>query len=162
MQARQDQKQARETHFDRHGVLAPLLFLISFVLFVYGGMLIAMLGVSAWAIDSHDLSLFAQLETLGIWLLAFCTVAVWLSGCFVVANIAYYILRLKRRYILAENVRLYMIIILVGIFIVPFILWRHVRNNHPGLRHRYRQKLKRLARTQKMQERLSERRLRNS
>jgi len=146
---------------DWHSVLAPVVFLIVFVLFVYGGLLIALLGASAWYIDAYDLTFFAALETAGIWLLALGCLVIWIAGAFILASIPYYILRFRRRYIAAENVRLYMFIILTGIFIVPFILWRNFRNNHPGLRRKYRQKLKHMAKSQKMQERLSERQLRH-
>jgi len=149
--------QRKQEKFDRHGVLAPLGFLILFVLFVYGSLLIALLGAAAWVIDVYALTFFARLNIFGIWLLVFCCLALWLGGSFIIATLAYYILRRRGRYLLAEDVRLYVIIVLMGIFIVPFILWRNVRNNHPDLRHRYRQKLKRLAKSEKMQERLRER-----
>jgi len=153
----QPEKSKKQESFNRHAVLAPLLFLILFVLFIYGSLLVAVLGASAWVIDVYDLAFFARLGIVGVWLLAAGALAFWLGGSFLVALIPYYILQSRGRYILADNVRLYIIIVLMGIFISPLILWRNVRHNHPDLRRRYRQKLKRLAKGKKMQQRLSER-----
>jgi len=143
-----------------HDALAPLLFLILFVLFVYGSLIVALLGISAWMIDAYQLTFFAQFETMGAVALTFCFLSGWLGSTFIIATSTHFVLRRSGRMILADKARLAIILILVHIFTVPFILWRIFRNNHPELRHKYRQKLKRLAKGKKMQERLRERRQR--
>jgi|GEM_PF-4343271 len=153
-----DPKQRPKKSKDFHSIFAPLAFLVLFVLFVYGSFLVALLGASAFFIDFYDLSFFARLGSFGSWWLTLCFLGGWLGGVSILSAIPYFILRHMGRYQLADNVRLYVMIALVGIFIVPFILWRMIRNNHPVLRRRYRQKLKRQARGRKMQERLQERR----
>jgi len=140
-----------------HDALAPLLFLILFVLFVYGSLIVALLGISAWMIDVYDLAFFVQFGNLGITALALCFLSGWLGSVFILATSTHFILRRLGRMILADKARLVIILVLVHIFTVPFILWRIFRNNHPELRHKYRQKLKRLAKSKKMQERLRER-----
>jgi len=140
-----------------HDALAPLLFLILFVLFVYGSLIVALLGFSAWFIETYELLTFAQYGDAGIAVLALCFLAGWLGSVFIIATVAHFVLRRQGRYILADKVRFIIILVLVNIFASPFILWRILRNNHPDFRHKYRQKLKRLARSKKMQERRLER-----
>jgi len=141
-----------------HDVLAPLVFLLLFVLFVYGSLLVAMLGFASWSISAYELSFFAQFGTFGIWALVLCWFVGWYVLVFIVVALPYFVMRRMGRYILADKLRPIMILAAMGIFFVPFILWRAIRNNHPVLRRRYRQKLKRQARGKKMQERLAERR----
>jgi len=142
---------------DRHDALAPLLFLILFVLFVYGSLLVAMLGFSAWIIDAYDLKAFAMHGDAGIVALAVCFLGGWIGSVFIIAFIAHFILRYMGHYMLADKTCLIIILVLIHIFTVPFILWRILRNNHPDLRRKYRQKLKCKARGKKMQERRLER-----
>jgi len=151
---------SQNSHFRAHeyGIGGPLAFLILFVLFVYGSLIVGLLGASRWIIKSQDLVFFSNLGGTGIVLMMCCLLLIWFGTVLIAACVPYYWLRHLRRYRLADKVALIIIILLFHIFSVPFILWRMIRQNSPQLRRRHTRKLRRMVRSsQKIKERRSER-----
>jgi len=154
--------QHRKVASHEYGIGGPLTFLILFVLFVYGSLLVGMLGASRWIIKSQNLVFFAQLGGSGIVLMMCCLFFIWFSVVALAAGVPYLWLRYLGRYRLADKVALIITLFLFHIFSVPFILWRMIRQNSPQLRRRHAQKLRRMVQSsKKMQERRLERFLRS-
>jgi len=147
-----------DPRFREHGVGSPLIFLILFIFFVYGSLIVGLLGLSRWLIESYHLKFFHNLGDAGLILMIFCLLGVWFSLVLAAAGIPYFWLRHLGRYRLADKVALIITLFLFHIFSAPFILWRMIRNSSPRLRRRYRQKLRHMVKgSRKIQERRFER-----
>lgn len=149
---------AHDPRFRAPGVLAPMIFIVLFVVAIYGALIVGMLGIADWLIHACQLEFFLKLGNFGIILMMLGLLAAWIATAFICAAVPYYILRARGRYMLASRVASVIIVLVFNIFVFPCILWRIVRANSPHLRRRYRQKLKIMAKSPKMQERRQERR----
>ncbi|UXM94869.1 hypothetical protein N5853_12390 [Bartonella sp. HY329] len=146
-----------DPRFHKGSPVAPFIFMVLFILFIYSPLLIGLLLVARWIIDANNLTFFLNLGTLGDLLMLFIVMASWILIVLSLSIIPYLVLRSKGRFILAEKVAVVIRLLLFHIFAFPFICWRMVRNNSPKLRSRYRQKLKAMVKGKKMQERKIER-----
>lgn len=146
-----------DPRFRESNALAPFVFMVLFIIFIYSPLLAGLLLLARWIIDANNLTFFLNLGAWGDLLMLVIVMASWILIVLGISVIPYLILRSKGQFILAEKVATVIRILLFHIFAFPFICWRMVRNNSPVLRRRYRQKLKAMVSSKKMQERKMER-----
>lgn len=149
--------QQNDPRFRKGTVFAPLSFMVLFILFIYLPLLVGLLLVARWIIDANHLTFF---QNLGIWgdVLMLITLTIsWICLVLTLSILPYWLLRAKGQFILAEKVVIIIRVFLFHIFAFPWLCWGMVRNNSPYLRQRYRQKLKIMVNSKKMQERKNER-----
>lgn len=146
-----------DDRFREPGIAAPLTFLIMFIVFIYGALLVGLLGVSNWIIHSWNLTFFINLGKFGVFLLALLMPILWAVLVFVCASIPYHILRSHKHYIMAHKVATIIVFAMFHIFALPCILWPMVRNGSPKLRRNRIKKLRQMVKEGKMKERLAER-----
>jgi len=94
----------QDDRFREPGIAAPLTFLIMFVVFIYGALLVGLLGVANWLIHAWDLKFFLHLGGFGILLAALLIPALWAVFVAICATIPYRILRAGGHYIMASKV----------------------------------------------------------
>ena len=66
-----------DDRFREPGIAAPLTFLIMFVFFIYGALLVGLLGLSNWIIHAWNLTFFINLGKFGVFLLAILIPVLW-------------------------------------------------------------------------------------
>jgi len=137
-------EQKTDPPYQSRSIIGPLAFLILFILFVYGSLLVGMLGAARWLIESQNLSFFLNLDTVGIVLMMLCLFTAWFAIVLIGAGIPYLWLRRLGHYRCADKTALIIILVLFHIFSAPFILWRMVRHNSRYLSRRHHQKLRRM------------------
>jgi len=93
-----------DDRFREPGIAAPLTFLIMFVFFIYGALLVGLLGLSNWIIHAWNLTFFINLGNFGVFLLAILIPALWAVIVGICAAIPYYILRSRGHYLMASKV----------------------------------------------------------
>jgi len=138
-------KRKNDIRFRKPGMATSLALLSLFVIFVYGGLFISLMGIANWIIHAWNLTLLLDRDTPGVILMVFFLLAIWFMVVFGIAAIPYYVLRTQGRYKLASRVALVIIFLLFHIFTLPFILWPMVRNASPKLRARRQAKLRQMA-----------------
>lgn len=151
---------AQDDRFREPGVAAPLTFLIMFVVFIYGALLVGLLGVANWIIHAWNLKFFLNLGGCGVLLLALLIPALWAVVVVICATIPYLVLRAGGRYIMASKVATIIVFAMFHIFALPWILWPMVRRGSPKLRRKRIEKLRKMVENGKMKERLEERKQR--
>lgn len=156
------EKMSRENddRFPQQSIAAPLTFLIIFIIFVYGALFVALLGVADWYIHAQNLTFFLKYGDLGVVMMVAVFLAIWISVVFIIAAVPYFILRAKGRFTQARKVALIIILLLFHVFAMPWILWPMIRRNSPTLRKKHRAKLRIMAKGPYMRHRLEERRAR--
>lgn len=147
----------QDDRFREAGIAAPLTFLIMFVVFIYGALLVGLLGVANWLIHTWDLKFFLHLGGFGILLAALLIPALWAVLVAICATIPYRILRAGGHYIMASKVATIIVFAMFHIFALPWILWPMVRRGSPKLRRKHMEKLRQMVKDGKMAERLTER-----
>lgn len=147
----------QDDRFREPGIAAPLTFLIMFVVFIYGALLVGLLGVANWLIHAWDLKFFLNLGGFGILLAALLIPALWAVFVAICATIPYRILRAGGHYIMASKVATIIVFAMFHIFALPWILWPMVRRGSPKLRRKHMEKLRQMVKDGKMTERLTER-----
>lgn len=146
-----------DERFHQQGISSPLFFLCLFILFVYGSLVLGLAECANWLIHTKNLVFLSALGLFGTAIVVACFIFAWVAIVAIIAFIPYAILRKQGRVILADKVRLIVTLFLFHIFATPWILWPMIRNGSPRLRRAYRQKLKKMALSNKMKERLEER-----
>ena len=146
-----------DDRFREPGIAAPLTFLIMFVIFIYGALLVGLLGISNWIIHAWNLTFFINLGKFGVFLLAIIIPVLWAVIVGICASIPYYILRAFGHYLMASKVATIIVFAMFHIFALPWILWPMVRRGSPKLRRKRIEKLRQMVRDGKMKDRLAER-----
>ena len=146
-----------DDRFREQGIAAPLTFLIMFIIFIYGALLVGLLGLSNWIIHAWNLTFFINLGKFGVFLLAIIIPALWAVLVAICASIPYYILRSRGSYLMASKVATIIVFGMFHIFALPWILWPMVRRASPKLRRKHIEKLRQMVRDGKMKDRLAER-----
>lgn len=147
-----------DDRFPEQGIAAPVTFLVLFVIFVYGALFIALLGIADWCINAWKLTFFLNQGNWGIVMMVIIFLVLWVSIVFALAAIPYFILRSLGSSVKAKKVALIVIFSLFHVFAMPWILWSIIRRNSPTLRKKYNEKLKVMAKGPYMHRRLKERR----
>lgn len=135
-----------------------LAFFLLFVFFIYGALLIGLLGLSDWLIHSFELLFFQEWGGAGIALMASLLLGAWVLGVLGLASLGVLIARKAQRPLLIPQLRLIIFFAFFHIFALPWIFWRAIRRHSPALVARHRRHLRSLARSEYMQERLRARR----
>ena len=146
-----------DDRFREPGIAAPLTFLIMFIIFIYGALLVGLLGLANWLIHSWELTFFINLGNFGVFLVALLIPALWAVLVVVCATIPYAILRSNGHYLMASKVATIIVFAMFHIFALPGILWPMVRRGSPKLRRKHFEKLRQMVKDGKMKERLAER-----
>ena len=146
-----------DDRFREPGIAAPLTFLIMFVIFIYGALLVGLLGISNWIIHAWNLTFFINLGKFGVFLLAIIIPVLWAVIVGICASIPYYILRAGGHYLMASKVATIIVFAMFHIFALPWILWPMVRRGSPKLRRKRIEKLRQMVRDGKTKDRLAER-----
>lgn len=146
-----------DPRFRERGFVAPLIFMVLFIIIIYSFLLAGLLRLSTQIIETHQLTFFSNLGMFGEPLMAVLILLGWIIFVLAISIIPYRILRAKGHFMMAEKMATIIMLLLFHIFTFPWLCWRMVRNNSPVLRRRHRQKLKAMVNSQKMQERKSER-----
>lgn len=143
-------KWINDARFQRPGMLASLTLLFLFVIFVYGALLVGIMGIANWIIHAWNLTFFLDLGFYGVGLMVLCLLATWFVIVFSIAALPYYFLRAQGRYKRASQLAQIIIFLLFNIFTLPFILWPMVRNASPKLRTKRHAKLRQMVKNRKM------------
>lgn len=148
-------------------LIIPIIFLLLFVIFVYGTLFVGLLGLANWCLHlwQHSSNLFIKNLSIiliqkgfsGLLLVALGFLFFWILINFAISNILYYALRLSGKKIAAYKTYTITLMALFHIFAMPIILWSIIRKNSTYLTHIHYQKLRKLASSPMMQERLIER-----
>ncbi|MHC5306237.1 hypothetical protein [Bartonella sp. LJL80] len=150
----------QDDRFREPGIATPLTFLIMFIFFIYGALLVGLLGVSDWIIHAWNLTFFLNLGGFGVFLLALIIPALWAVLVAICATVPYVILRARGRFILASKVATIIVFAMFHIFALPWILWPMIRRGSPKMRQNHIRKLRQMVKAGKMDDRLAERRQR--
>lgn len=133
-----------DTEFKPTGIAAPLAFMALFIVFVYGALIVGLMGVANTLIHRCELSFFLQRGNFGVFLGVCCLAAAWALLVAAFAALPYFILRRRGRNKTARLVKQVIIILMFHIFAMPFIiLWPMIRNSSPALRAKHFAKLRR-------------------
>ncbi|EJF91024.1 hypothetical protein [Bartonella tamiae] len=132
----------QDDRFQDTGILTPLAFMALFIFFVYGALLVGLLGLSDWIIHAWHISILQNMGNAGIFLLALIIPALWFILAFIIATLPYIILRSKGHIRRARRIRTIILFAMFHIFAIPWILWPTLRRASPKLRQKHREKLK--------------------
>lgn len=150
-------------------MVIPIVFLVLFIIFVYGALWVGSLGLANWLLHSAVLKLYLpnlvayllQQGVLGVIITSIVLLAIWVGCNFGLSYILYLIIRKSGRKIAAHKIYNISLMALFHIFFMPIILWSILRQKSVYLKHKYYAKLRKLAKTKLMEERLKERKLKS-
>ena len=141
----------QKTHKKKY-MLSFLTFFLLFILFVYGALFIALLGIADWIIHSQNLQFFIERGNGGILSFAFLILISWVSCAVITATLAYYGLQIFVPKKQAQKISTIVLFAFFHIFATPCILWPSLRDNIPALKKRHKQKLKQIAKRNSLQQ----------
>lgn len=124
-------------------IITSLVFLLLFVLCIYGALFIALFGLANWLL--HSWGYFSVVDFKLVFATALCFLACWLLLGIVISRLVYFSLRRYGRKKAAKIAEI-TLFAMFHIFAMPVLFWRMFVQNCTPLRRIFRARLKKLAR----------------
>lgn len=128
-------------------VIISLVFLLLFILFIYGALFIACLGLANWLLHSW----LSAVDTSLVFVTALAFVLGWACLSFAVSRLVYFICLCYGNKKRAGKIAEISLFAMFHIFAMPVLFWRMFVQNYLPLRRYYRNKLKKIARHKRQQ-----------
>lgn len=153
-------------------IIIPIIFLLLFIIFVYGALFVGTLGIANWSLHigqhssncaiNYVSNILIQYGVIGVFITAISFLSLWILINFLLSNILYIIIKVSGNKIAAYKTYNISIMALFHIFAMPVVLWSIIRKNNTFLMKLHYKKLRKLALSTMMQERLIERKLKST